>query len=326
MISLSSMRPVPRAGALAVLGALLIAVIAAGYLQASALAVPAGHGPARVPAPVIVQYPANPTYATTALFTFTDADWPNVTFHCYLTELPAGPCTRGSALPPRHQHGKPHRAKKHKVKRHKKDKSKKRKRRTHKPGSTSMRSSPVAAPVQGEQRYSGLTIGLYCFYVYATNRAGARSRTTQYCWEVQGQPHPYPHPHPHPHLHPRLQNLVVGGNLLTPLFPGISEPLDLTFTNPNSVPITIPAGNLAAAHITVTTTQPGCPDSDFEVVQGLTVSVTIPADQLTPISLTDLLVPTGDWPVIAMVDTNTNQDACEGAALTLTYSGIEASG
>jgi hypothetical protein len=307
-----------------VLGALLIAVIAAGYLQASALAVPAAPSAPGVPAPVIVQYPANPTYATTALFTFTDADWPNVTFHCYLTEPPAGPCTRGSAPPAGPKGGKPHKAKKHKARKHKKHKRKKRKRRTHKPGSTSMRTGPVAAPVQGEQRYSGLTIGLYCFYVYATDKAGARSRTTQYCWEVQGRPHPYPRPHPRPH--PSLQNLIVGGDLLTPLFPGTSEPLDLTFTNPNSVPIIIPAGNLTAANITVTTAQPGCPDSDFEVVQGLTASVTIPAGQLTPISLTDLLVPTGDWPVIEMVDTSTNQDACEGATLTLTYSGIEASG
>ena len=43
-------------------------------------------------------------------------------------------------------------------------------------------------------------------------------------------------------------------------------------------------------------------------------------------SLHDLGVPQADWPVITMLNTNTNQDACQGATLTLTYSGIEATG
>jgi hypothetical protein len=42
------------------------------------------------------------------------------------------------------------------------------------------------------------------------------------------------------------------------------------------------------------------------------------------VSLSALRVPQDDWPVIEMIETNTNQDACQGARLTLTYSGIEA--
>jgi hypothetical protein len=326
VIGFSTMRPAPRAGAIAVVAGLLIAVIAVGYLQASALAVPSAPGPARLPAPVIVQYPANPTYATTALFTFTDADWPDVTFHCYLGEPPARPCTRSSAPPARHRIGKPRKVNKSKKRKHHKHRTARHHHgRRHKP--TSNRRDISVGRVEGEQRYSGLTIGLYCFFVYATDKAGARSRTSQYCWEVQGHPPPYPPPHPRPpHPSPSLLGLTVGGNLSTPLFPGASESLDLTFTNPNSVPLTIPSGNLAASNITVTSTQAGCPNSDFEVVQGLTASVTIPAGQVTPISLADLSIPAGDWPVIEMVETGTNQDACEGAPLTLTYSGIEATG
>jgi hypothetical protein len=326
------MRPAPRAGVIAVVGGLLIAVIAAGYLQASALAVPSAPASARLPAPVIVQYPANPTYATTALFTFTDADWPDVTFHCYLGEPPARPCTRSSAPPVRHRIGKPRKANKSKKHKHRKHhKASHHRGKQHKP--LKQRRDISAVRVEGEQRYSGLTVGLYCFFVYATDKAGARSRTSQYCWEVQGHPPPYPPPHPRPphpspspSPSPSLLGLTIGGNLSTPLFPGTSESLDLTFTNPNSVPMTIPSGNLAAANITVTTTQAGCPNSDFEVVQGLTASVTIPANQAIAISLADLSIPTGDWPVIEMLETGTNQDACEGAPLTLTYSGIEASG
>jgi hypothetical protein len=62
------------------------------------------------------------------------------------------------------------------------------------------------------------------------------------------------------------------------------------------------------------------------VLRGLTASVTIPADQTTPVSLSTLGVPQADWPVIEMIDTDSNQDACEGARLTLTYSGIGATG
>ncbi len=51
-----------------------------------------------------------------------------------------------------------------------------------------------------------------------------------------------------------------------------------------------------------------------------------PAHQSTPVSLSALGVPQAKWPRIAMLETNTNQDACQGAHLTLTYSGIEATG
>jgi len=44
------------------------------------------------------------------------------------------------------------------------------------------------------------------------------------------------------------------------------------------------------------------------------------------VSLSALGVPQAKWPRIAMLETNTNQDACQGAHLTLTYSGIEATG
>ena len=33
-----------------------------------------------------------------------------------------------------------------------------------------------------------------------------------------------------------------------------------------------------------------------------------------------LAIPQHDWPVIAMIETHTNQDACAGATLTLHYS------
>jgi hypothetical protein len=175
-------------------------------------------------------------------------------------------------------------------------------------GRTDDEDAPV---VVGHQDYSGLATGPHCFYVYATDEAGNQSPTADYCWTITLL---------------TSTNFSVGGNLTSPLYPGTSEPLDLTFTNPNSSAITIASGGITSSNITITSNKVGCTASNFEVSQGLTSAVTIPANQASPISLQSLSVPPPDWPVIEMVDTDTDQDACEGATLTLTYSGIEATG
>ncbi len=163
----------------------------------------------------------------------------------------------------------------------------------------------------GEQRYFGLGIGPHCFYVYATDEAGNIGPKAQYCWTIS-----------------RLgsSTFTVGGSITAPLYPGTSEPLDLTFTNPSSSAITIASGGVTGANIVITTNKVGCAGSNFSVSQGLTASVIVPASQITPVSLQTLAIPQANWPVIEMLETNTNQDACEGATLTLTYSGIEATG
>lgn len=206
------------------------------------------------PTPVIVNHPANPTTATTASFTYTDAQ-SGVSFQCSLD---------GSGF-----------------------------------------SNCPSAGIS----YTHLASGSHTFMVEARHGPGPPSSPASYTWQVGA-----------------AVNFTVGGNLTSPLYPGTSEPLNLTFTNPNSFPITISSGAVAAGNITVTANQAGCAGSNFAVVQGLTVSVTIPAHQLTPESLSALGVAQGNWPVIKMIDTNANQDACEGATLTLTYSGIEATG
>jgi hypothetical protein len=109
---------------------------------------------------------------------------------------------------------------------------------------------------------------------------------------------------------------TVSGNLAAFLYPGTSQLLDLVFTNPESSPITVAANGV---NILISTNRAGCPAStNFSVERGLTTSVTIPANSTR--SLAQLGVPTEDWPVIGMVDTHTNQDACEGATLALDYS------
>jgi hypothetical protein len=117
---------------------------------------------------------------------------------------------------------------------------------------------------------------------------------------------------------------TVGGDLPSPLYPGTSLPLNLTFTNPAASPVTIPSGGVSAGNITITSSARGCASSNFAVARPLAASVTIPARQAAPISLSALGVPPASWPAIKMIETHTNQDACQGASLTLTYSGIEA--
>jgi len=110
----------------------------------------------------------------------------------------------------------------------------------------------------------------------------------------------------------------ISGDIAAPFYPGVSQKLDLVFTNPNSVPITIAAGGVT---ITLSTTRRRCPVSpNFKVNQTLIASVTIPSNSTR--SLSDLHVATTSWPVITMVDTRYNQNACEGAVVTLHYAAL----
>jgi hypothetical protein len=162
--------------------------------------------------------------------------------------------------------------------------------------------------IQGGWRSSQLTPGRHCLFAQVTNH-GRHSAVTRFCWTIAPP-----------------QNFRVGGNLASPLYPGTSQPLNLTFTNPNLVPITIARGGISARNITISPSTPGCASSNFAVAQGLTAAVTIPPGQTRPTSLSALGVPRAYWPVIKMLDTSANQDACQDAKLTLTYAGIEATG
>jgi hypothetical protein len=113
-----------------------------------------------------------------------------------------------------------------------------------------------------------------------------------------------------------VESPTVSGNLNALLYPGTSQVLDVVFTNPNSSPITVAANGV---DIVISTNRAGCPaSSNFVVDRGLTTSVTIPANSTE--SLAQLGVSNTEWPLIGMTETHTNQDACEGATLTLTYS------
>ena len=110
---------------------------------------------------------------------------------------------------------------------------------------------------------------------------------------------------------------TISGDITVPLLPGGSYPLDLSVTNPRDLAINIAAGGIS---VSITTGQTGCSASgNFVITHGLLDPITIPAGSTR--SLSQLGVPTDRWPELSMIETNTNQDACRGAVLVLTYSG-----
>ncbi len=156
--------------------------------------------------------------------------------------------------------------------------------------------------VQGEMHYFLLPPGRHCFSVYATNRVGSPGPTTTWCWTIASRSGP--------------ADFSVSGDIVPPFTPGTSQRVDLSITNPNPSPLTIPAGGVT---ITITTTRAGCSAStNFAVTQGLATAVTVPAHVTR--SLSGLGIAPLRWPVVTMIETHTNQDICEGAALTLHYS------
>lgn len=118
-------------------------------------------------------------------------------------------------------------------------------------------------------------------------------------------------------------SFTIAGNASQVLYPNKSSTIDLAFTNPSDTAIPLPAG---AIKITITSSKPTtCPvSSNFKLVQTVTTTITIPP-HATGASLSEMHVTPKYWPSISMETTTSNQDACEGMKLTLTYSATVAS-
>jgi len=110
---------------------------------------------------------------------------------------------------------------------------------------------------------------------------------------------------------------TIAGNATTMLFPGLSSPINLVFTNPNSVAITV---TVVTATITTTSDETHCAAAaNFAIGQQLQVTVTVPAN--TTASLSALSVPTANWPTITMVETHVNQNGCQNRTVNISYTG-----
>jgi hypothetical protein len=115
------------------------------------------------------------------------------------------------------------------------------------------------------------------------------------------------------------QPFTISGLLSGPLFPGAGVPLDLSLANPNPDALT-----LTGLAVRITGVQPVgagiCSAADFTIVQPL---ITLPAilPGLVSETLSVLGLPLIGQPQVQMLDTAADQDGCQGATLTLQYTG-----
>lgn len=111
------------------------------------------------------------------------------------------------------------------------------------------------------------------------------------------------------------RSFTVGGGAVALLYPGTSAAIDLVFDNRTGSTIRVPTGGVT---IGISTTRPGCSASNFAIVKGLGKALRVPAHAKVSLSS-----PRGIgrhfWPVITMRETRTNQDACEGVTVHLSY-------
>ena len=115
----------------------------------------------------------------------------------------------------------------------------------------------------------------------------------------------------------RASGFRIRGELSTRLYPGVGAPLDLVLTNPNSFALRVVALSVRVGANTSRTWCGG--DENYAVSQ---YRGTFPL-LLRPGStrLSSLAAGSATWPRISMLDLPTNQDACKGAVVALTYRG-----
>jgi hypothetical protein len=161
------------------------------------------------------------------------------------------------------------------------------------------------AACSSPKTYPGpLSLGNHSFKVRLLNAAGDASDQASYGWKIVAS---------------SAQPFTITGSATGLLYPGgTATPINLTFANPNSSPITVSGPTVTVA---ITSTSSGsCPVSgNFVVTQYSGPDVAVPASGSR--ALSGAGVPQSQWPKIAMNETGANQDACKLATLNLSYSG-----
>jgi len=122
-------------------------------------------------------------------------------------------------------------------------------------------------------------------------------------------------------------NFDIGAEPTRPMAPGISVPLDLTLTNPQSSEIAISDLGVRVSAVTApgsSATRP-CTGEDFAVVPfSGAYGFRVAAGDTT--TLSELGFPVEQHPQLKMIDRPVNQDGCKGASLALAYDGTSTMG
>jgi len=119
------------------------------------------------------------------------------------------------------------------------------------------------------------------------------------------------------------KTFTISGNLGTPLSPGATIPHNLSISNPNNKSLALSSLTVSVASVSRTQAALAaglpCTPADYVMTNySGPYPLTVPVGTST---LESLRVPQSQWPRIAMLDTNLNQDGCKGATLQLAYSG-----
>lgn len=115
----------------------------------------------------------------------------------------------------------------------------------------------------------------------------------------------------------RARQIPIAGELDELLYPGSQSPLDLVLTNPHPFDIRVVALSVSVG---AGTTHPGCAGANYAVTQysgGFPLLLHKGSTRLSA-----LVVDSSLWPQVAMHNLPTNQDACQGAVLSLDYRGL----
>lgn len=118
---------------------------------------------------------------------------------------------------------------------------------------------------------------------------------------------------------------AIAGNF-GPLWPGRARAVDLALTNPNSQAISVQTLTVSIKQVSAPRATHGFPCSiaDFSVIQFAgAFPLEVPANATTHLS--SLGVPPARRPQLVMLNRPINQNGCQGATLTLSYSGTATS-
>lgn len=118
-----------------------------------------------------------------------------------------------------------------------------------------------------------------------------------------------------------VRTVLIKGDVVEPVAPGVMVPLDLEFTTPHDVDLA-PTNLSVAVHEVIAPFSDevhSCAVADFAVEQAPSdLRITVAAGATS--TLSGLGLSPAVWPRMGMHDRPVNQDGCKGASLTLEYS------
>jgi hypothetical protein len=121
---------------------------------------------------------------------------------------------------------------------------------------------------------------------------------------------------------PTAFNFTISGNPAGSLYPGgVTRYINLSLTNPNSVTISVTSLTTSLQAVSAPNADAGhpCATGDFSAGQfsgGYPFALPPGTHTLSQLGFSQT-----QWPSVQMIDTHLNQDGCEGATVSLSYSG-----